>query len=63
MILRCIFSGDQRAERFKAVVLPTSMMRSAFKKIVCGDRTIALKLKVEELSVLGASVHADIGVG
>jgi hypothetical protein len=39
------------------------MFRFVVKKIVCADRTIALKLKLEEVSVLSARVHADIGVG
>jgi hypothetical protein len=56
-------SGGQRAERGRAVVLFTSMLRRIVKKIVLNDRTIALKLKVEQISILSASVHVNIGVG
>ena len=45
-------SGGQRAERVKSVILLTSMLKSVVKKIVCDDRTIAIKLKVEEVSIL-----------
>ena len=56
------FSGAQRPERVKEVVLLTSMLRGVVKKTGCDDRTIATKLKVEEVSVLSAVVHADIRV-
>ena len=44
------FSGGQRAERVKALVFLTKMLRCV-KKIVYDDRTNALKLKVEAVSV------------
>jgi len=47
------FSGGRRAERVKGLVLFTSMLRNVVKKIVYVDRTIALQLKVEEVSVFG----------
>jgi len=46
------YSGGERTERGVAKVEHKRVVRSVVKKIVCNDRIIALKLKVELVSIL-----------
>ena len=51
------YSGGERAERGIAIVVHTSIVRKVFKKSVCSDRIIALKLKEEPVSILLVLVY------
>ena len=51
------YSGGERAERGVAIVVHKSVVRSVVKKIVCNDRIIAIKLKVELVSILIMQVY------
>jgi len=51
------YSGGEQAERCVPIVVHKSVMRSVVKKIVCNDRIIALKLKVEPVSILIMQVY------
>ena len=46
------YSGGEPAERGVPIVVHRSIVRSVVKKIVCNDRIIAIKLKVEPVNVL-----------
>jgi nitrogen regulatory protein PII len=46
------YSGGEGAERFVAIVVYKSIVRSVVKKIVRNDRIIAIKLKAEPVNVL-----------
>jgi len=50
------YSGGERAERGVAIVVHKGLVRSVVK-IVCSDRIIALKLKVEPVSILIMQVY------
>jgi len=49
--------GGEWAEIDVAIVVHKSIMRNVVKKIVCNDRIIALKLKVEPVSILIMQVY------
>jgi len=51
------YSGGERAERGVAIVVHKSIVGSVGKKIVCSDRIITLKLKVEPVSILIMQVY------
>jgi exonuclease III len=51
------YSGGEWAERGVAIVVHKSVVRGAVKKIVCNDRIIALKLKVEPVDILIMQVY------
>jgi hypothetical protein len=52
------YSGGVRAERVVAIVVHNkSVVRSVDKEIVCNDRIIAIKLKVEPVSILIMQVY------
>jgi len=46
------YSGGERLERGIAIVVHASILRGVFKKSVCNDRIIALKLREEPVSIL-----------
>ena len=51
------YSGGEWAERGIAIVVHKSLVRSVVKKIVCSERIITLKLKVEPVSILIMQVY------
>ena len=51
------YLGGERAERGVAIVVHKMIVRSVVKKIVCNDRIIAIKLKVEPVNILVIQVY------
>jgi hypothetical protein len=51
------YSGGERAEKFVAVVVHKSVVRSVFKNIVYNDRIIAIKLQTEPINILMMQVY------
>ena len=51
------YLGGEWAERGVATVVHKSVVRSVVKKTVCNDRIIAIKLKVEPVSILIMQVY------
>jgi hypothetical protein len=51
------YSGGERAGRSVAIVVHKIIVKSVVKKVVCNDRIIVLKLKVEPVSILIMQVY------
>jgi hypothetical protein len=51
------YSGGERAEKFVAIVMHKSVVRSVVKKIVYNDRIIAIKLQAEPINILMLQVY------
>jgi len=57
VVITVYYLGGERAERGVSIVVHKSIAISVVKKIVCNDRIIALKLKVEPVSILIMQVY------
>ena len=51
------YSGSEQAEKGVAIVVHKSIARSVVKKIVFNDRTIAIKLHAQPISILMMQVY------